>query len=380
MGVNFTPLLTPLKMKIQIENHEGRLRLRWYDGKKRHTLAIGIADSPIGRSLAQKKKAEIELDWQTGHYDPTVLKYRPRSIGKNASEIFAPELFQKFSDYQLKHTKISEASIESHYQPIVGMLKKHLNQPAHTIGKQQVDKFVTICRETLCGSTAKERCGLLFACWEWAVGKYHLAPDNPWIGAKDRFKVVPKQKVKPFTLEELKAIKQAIANHPQYRHYSDFFSFLINTGCRFGEAAGLRWRSISQDYKTAWIGESISRGRSGTTKTGKSRNIQLSPTLQEILRARSKQFQPMPDDLVFPAPKGGAIDDHRWRARCWKSILSICQIDYRKPYALRHSAISHALAQGVNPIALAEQTGHDKRVLLDTYAHVIAKEYLFIEV
>jgi hypothetical protein len=40
MGVNFTPLITPLNlMKIQIENHNGRLRLRWDDGDKRQTLA-----------------------------------------------------------------------------------------------------------------------------------------------------------------------------------------------------------------------------------------------------------------------------------------------------------------------------------------------------
>jgi hypothetical protein len=28
---------------------------------------------------------------------------------------------------------------------------------------------------------------------------------------------------------------------------------------------------------------------------------------------------------------------------------------------------------------LAEQTGHDKRVLLDVYAHTIAKQSLFME-
>jgi hypothetical protein len=70
MGVNSTPLITPLNsMKIQIENHEGRLRLRWHDGDKRQTLAIGVNDSPLGRSLAQKKKQEIEHDWPIDRYD-----------------------------------------------------------------------------------------------------------------------------------------------------------------------------------------------------------------------------------------------------------------------------------------------------------------------
>ena len=64
-GGQFYPARYPAKlMKIQIENHEGRLRLRWHDEDKRHTLALGIKDTPVGRSLAQIKKAEIELDWQ----------------------------------------------------------------------------------------------------------------------------------------------------------------------------------------------------------------------------------------------------------------------------------------------------------------------------
>jgi integrase len=73
-------------MKIQIEALKGRLRLRWHDGDKRQTLAIGVNDSPLGRSLAQKKKQEIEHDWLIGQYDRTLLKYRPRTIGKTASE------------------------------------------------------------------------------------------------------------------------------------------------------------------------------------------------------------------------------------------------------------------------------------------------------
>ena len=47
------------------------------------------------------------------------------------------------------------------------------------------------------------------------------------------------------------------------------------------------------------------------------------------------------------------------------------QIEYRSPYKARHSAISHALSNGANFISLANQTGHDKRVLLSTYARAI---------
>ncbi len=85
-------------------------------------------------------------------------------------------------------------------------------------------------------------------------------------------------------------------------------------------------------------------------------------------------------DSVYVAPMGWVIDDQNFRPRAWKQILVGCSIEYRRLYALRHSAISHALANGANPIAIAEQTGHSPKVLLETYAHVIAKEYLFVEI
>jgi integrase len=105
----------------------------------------------------------------------------------------------------------------------------------------------------------------------------------------------------------------------------------------------------------------------------------LSQTVAKMLGDCQKRLQSTPDDLVFPSPKGLPIDDHNFRNRAWKAILEECRIEYRKPYAVRHSAISHALANGANPMDLAEQTGHNRRVLLDVYAHAIAKQSLFVE-
>lgn len=53
-------------MKITIENHGGKLRLRWNDGGKRRTLAVSVNDDPTGRAVANQKKAQIEFDLATG--------------------------------------------------------------------------------------------------------------------------------------------------------------------------------------------------------------------------------------------------------------------------------------------------------------------------
>jgi integrase len=82
---------------------------------------------------------------------------------------------------------------------------------------------------------------------------------------------------------------------------------------------------------------------------------------------------------VFLSPKGLPMNDRRFRRRAWKTILTSCHIEYRSPYNLRHSTASHILANGVNLMAVAEQLGHSKRVLLDTYAHAIGQECLFVD-
>jgi integrase len=373
-------------MKVTIEAFRGKLRLRFNDGERK-CVSLGIADSPVGRSLALSKKAEIELDWslesqgKKGNYDPTLVKYRPRTLGKSATEISAPELFDRFTKHQAKTKGLSASSIKNRYRSITSALKKHLDKPAHQVSKCEAESFAAACEaKKLSGRTIKERLWLLESAWAWGVGSYYLPKNNPWDGVADRFKPSPKQPIKPFTIDELQAIKAAFAEHPSYSHYSDFVSFLTNTACRFGEAAGLRWKHLGDDYLHTWIGESISRGAKRSTKTGKARTILLSPLVRKMLAARFKRVQPNPDDLVFPSPRGCAISDQNFRPRAWKQILKECGIDYRRPYALRHSAISHALANGVTPVAIAEQTGHSLKVLLETYAHVISQKNLFLEV
>lgn len=86
-----------------------------------------------------------------------------------------------------------------------------------------------------------------------------------------------------------------------------------------------------------------------------------------------------PDDLIFPAPQGEEINDRGFRRRAWKTVLKKLEIEYRKPYATRHTAISHALANGANPLAVAEQTGHDPQILFKHYASVIQRSAVMVE-
>jgi integrase len=97
-----------------------------------------------------------------------------------------------------------------------------------------------------------------------------------------------------------------------------------------------------------------------------------------MLAARKPTSQDL-EALVFPAPSGKPINDHTFRRRAWKKILTRLEIGYRKPYSTRHTAISHALANGANPLAVAEETGHDPQILFKHYASVIQKSAVMVE-
>jgi integrase len=54
-------------------------------------------------------------------------------------------------------------------------------------------------------------------------------------------------------------ILAAFKAHPQYRRYHQLVCFLFGTGCRFGEAAGLRWWNVADDFSHIIFCEAISR-------------------------------------------------------------------------------------------------------------------------
>jgi integrase len=364
-------IYTARNMKVGIQNKEGRLILVWNDGNRR-TMAIGLPDTLPARALAEKTKAEIEWDWHIKQYDPTLLKYKPRTIGSNATEISVPELFDRFTKFQAKDRKLSQSSIDIRYKPLKRMLEKHLSIPANEVGKRQVERFADVCDNTLIVGTAKARFWLLASCWDWAKGHYHIAEVNPFRGYNRRFQSTePWQKPKPFTTEEIEKILSGFRVNAYYSHYRDYVVFLLGVGCRIGEAAGLRWQHVADDCSSVHFCRSITRGHEGQTKTKQERTVHLSPAIIAMLKARKTLQQPQPNNLVFPTPNGLPINDRNFRRSAWKKVLKAVGVTYRKPYTCRSTAASHALANKEDYVSVAKALGHSARVLHDNYAEVI---------
>ena len=234
----FTPIFTPVK--ITIEKHQNKLRLRWTcpETGKRQTLALGMDDSTTGRAFAATIKDRIENDARHGYYDSSLLKYRPLTIGKNASEITTVELFNRFTQHQFKHEGLAKSSIKSRYEPLQRMLEKCLNIQAGAVDKRRAVSFADVCADTLTPGTAKARVMLLKSAWEWGRGRYQLTEDNPWVGIATRFKSIPVQPVAAFSREEARKIIQGFRTNRYYSHYADFVFFRLGMGTRVN---ALKW-------------------------------------------------------------------------------------------------------------------------------------------
>lgn len=365
---------------VKVEVAGKRLRLRWTYQGRRYALAVGLPNTSVNRKFAQQKASQIELDIISGNFDDTLEKYKPkRAATQDLAPITAGDVFEKFMVDQKKTKGLQIGSICRYTGALRQLQRFFKDKPVEFIGAEDAGNFAANLKEHCKDRTTKDYLILIRACWDWG-GLKHLIEFNvnPWNAVLDRIKVAPQQRVKPFAAAEVKAIESAFRNDRYYAHYADFVTFLFGTGCRFGEAAGLQWQHVADDFQTVWFGESVSRGVRKTTKTGKARTIILTSKMGNLLAAR-KSKSCKPGDLVFPAPKGGPINDHTFRRRAWKGVLGKTGIDYRKPYATRHTVISHALANGANYLEVAETTGHDPQILHKHYASVIEKKSVLTE-
>lgn len=278
-------------LKVSVETYRKKLRLRFTYRGKRSCISLGIKDIPQNRAYAEILKSNIERDIILNNFDETFVRYKPGMIGSSATELNCPELFKRYTKTIVIEKRLQKGSL-CRYQGCASHLKRSLSQDAHKITPIDANNFRAILLESLSNRTAKEYLWMIQKCFDWAKEKYHVPEHNPFTDLSKNIKIEPRQQVKPFNETEISIILKGFRKDRYYSHYYDFVLFLFGVGCRFGEATGLLWRHISDNYETVWIGESVSRGIRKETKNGKARTIVLNPTISEMLESRFKKFEP----------------------------------------------------------------------------------------
>jgi integrase len=175
-----------------------------------------------------------------------------------------------------------------------------------------------------------------------------------------------------------------------------FFGCMYYAALRPEEAIELRPENLASLPDHGW-GELIltnSEPRSGTWWTdsgsarqrrelkhrprGETRPVPLHPELVALLSVHLKKFLPGPDGRIFTGPRGGIFNDraylkvfHQARAAAF-TAQEAASLLARRPYDLRHAAVSTWLNAGVPAPQVAEWAGHSVDVLLRVYAKCIS--------
>jgi integrase len=97
-------------------------------------------------------------------------------------------------------------------------------------------------------------------------------------------------------------------------------------------------------------------------------------TTRRRLAWRMRAGRPRDAALVFPGPAGRLWTKttyDNWRGRAFDRAVNAAGVEHATPYSLRHSFASLLLHEGRSVMYVARQLGHDARLTLSTYGHVI---------
>jgi integrase len=219
-----------------------------------------------------------------------------------------------------------------------------------------------------------------------------------------RLIVNPATRATPPSAGESKAPEMHTWTGPQVRHFLDLcegdryapaFAFLALTGCRRGEALGLRWSDVNLPGGTASIRQSViplmkasGKGREGRivtrTKTDRARVIELDgatvATLRKWKAVQAAEILAMDagyqdHGLIFCRPDGlphhpesfSKTFDRRLHQPRYSALPKV------RLHDLRHTWASLALAAGVDVAIVSKRLGHGSPMTTwQTYQHVSA--------
>lgn len=350
---------------IKIGEDKGWLRLRWTFQGKRYALTLGLPDSKTNRVVASRRANEIEIDIISGHFDPSLNKYRSnwqKVETMQKTRVFLSGAVAQFVQYKCDRvdvrTKERYGLFQRQFVEFFGDIDLLL------FSQVECERYTKELFSNLSHSTASEKVTIAKSFFDWAIKNDHATlnvfSDLP-IPRRPQ-----KESAKPFSQSEVKTIISAFETNRYYAWYYPFVSVLFGTGMRLGEVSGLKWSKISSDRTQIEVSQSYSDNRMKPTKNNRSRIFRVSASVTKILES-----MPVTDGFVFQSAKGNPIDLRNYRNRAWAAIMKQTGIEYLKPYITRSTFISHALASGMHPLMVAQITGHDPETMFANYAGFI---------
>jgi integrase len=176
--------------------------------------------------------------------------------------------------------------------------------------------------------------------------------ENP-VRDVERQPVTRRAHIDVYSTKEIGALMRAAASQQDRA----IFQTAAFTGLRMGELLALRWRDVDLGLQTIRVSASYSHRQLTTPKSGKGRAVPIvEPVARSLARLRRRDRLAGPDDLVFPGPLGGYLDDSALRRR-YKTARNNAGLRPLRFHDLRHTFGTHAI-RTADPRELQEWMGH----------------------
>ena len=245
-------------------------------------------------------------------------------------------------------------------------------------------------------TTTRRKRAVLASALGYAVER-RLLPANPldqiqWKAAAVAETVDRRSVANPAQAGRL--LKAVRGQGPRGEHTEAFFGCLYYAALRPSEAIALReadcvlparsWGRIDLAASepragTEWTDNGASREERGLKHraAGETRSIPIPPVLVRMLRAHIARYGTGPGGRLFRTARGGPLNDTGY-GEVWQRARPIALTPAqqasplaRRPYDLRHAAVSLWLNAGVPATEVARRAGHGVAVLLKVYANCI---------
>lgn len=152
-------------------------------------------------------------------------------------------------------------------------------------------------------------------------------------------------------------------------------------GFRLGELLALKWDAIDLQAGTASVISTLAPGKGGPTfQAPKTQRGKRQVFLGQVARAALARQRDRWEEavvrpslgLVFTTQKGQPLDHSEVTRRYLPALLGQAGLPRIRFHDLRHTAVTLALARGINPKVVSEMVGHASVAFtLDRYGHVL---------
>ena len=267
---------------------------------------------------------------------------------------FAVEFLESYCAANNKYASIEakESILRVHLIPSMGeLLLSEIN--ARRIEAYKAQKLVEELSPKTVNNHLTVLRKLLSVAQEWDIIEH--VPPVKWLR-------VPPQKFDFPVVSGSRASRGTAGRHPV-----ELVAILVGLRCglRLGEIMGLRWEDVDLVSGRLVVNRTVSRGRIGSPKNGRTREVPLG---LEVLKAL-KDHRHLKGELVFPSDDGRLLYRNETKHPVWRACkrAGLRLIGW---HVLRHSFASHLVMRGAPIKAVQELLGHSTIEMTMRYAHL----------